>query len=51
MAALKTKMDDLHLLLIPRVTSHHVTEQTVENKDKYDNIKKTTTYFTELMCS
>jgi|BioPla2DNA2_1021312.scaffolds.fasta_scaffold37511_5 hypothetical protein len=48
LAALKAKMDDLHLLLIPRVTSHHVTEQTVENKDKYDNIKKTTTYFTEL---
>jgi hypothetical protein len=48
LAALKAKMDDLHLLLIPRVTSHHVTEQTVENKDKYNNIKKTTTYFTEL---
>ena len=50
LGALKLKMDELQLLLIPRVTGHKVTESTVEQFEKDTNnvTKRTTTYFTEL---
>jgi hypothetical protein len=41
-------MDELGLLLMVKVIGHNVQAETVENKDKYDKLKKTTTYFTEL---
>lgn len=47
-AAVREKMDELGLLLIPRIIDKNVLTETVENKDKYGNIKKRTTYFTEL---
>ena len=55
LAALKSKMDELGLLLIPRVTGHKVSESTVqyysqdaEKRETEHVIKRTTTYFTEL---
>lgn len=48
LAAVRQKLDELGLYLETRVKSHNVREETVESKDKYDNQKKTTTYFTEL---
>jgi hypothetical protein len=48
LSAVRQKLDELGLLLIVKVVGHNVTTETVENKDKYDNNKKTTTYFTEL---
>lgn len=48
LSAVRQKLDELSLILIPRITSTNVLTETVENKDKYDNLKKTTTYFTEL---
>ena len=50
LASTKAKMDELGLILIPRVTSHKVSESTVEQKNKEtgDVFKRTTTYFTEL---
>jgi len=50
LAALKAKMDELQLLLIPRVTGHKVLESVVEQHEKDTNnvTKRTTTYFTEL---
>ncbi|KIL33434.1 ERF family protein [Bacillus subtilis] len=47
-AAIREKMDELGLLLIPRIIDKNVLTETVENKDQYGNIKKRTTYFTEL---
>lgn len=47
-AALKAKMDEMGLLLVPRVVKTNVRESTVEFKDKYDKPKRQTTYFTEL---
>ncbi len=48
LAAVRQQLDDLGLYLETRVKSHNVREETTENKDKYGNLKKTTTYFTEL---
>jgi hypothetical protein len=55
LASLKAKMDELGLLLIPRVVSHKVSESTVNyyslGPDKVETehiTKRTTTYFTEL---
>lgn len=51
LGSLRTKMNELGLLLIPRVTGHFVRESMVEQFGKDDNIhpfKRTTTYFTEL---
>lgn len=50
LGALKLKMDELQLLIIPRVTGHKVSESTVETLDKETNhiTKRITTYFTEL---
>ena len=48
LAALKNKMDELGLLLIPSVVGKNIRESTVEFKDKYDKPKRQTTYFTEL---
>ena len=48
---LKAKMDELQLLLIPKITGHNVITETVEYVDGYqgkERPKKTTTYFTEL---
>ncbi len=46
--ALRGELDKQGLLLVPKVLDTNVTTETVENTDKYGNIKKTTTYFTEL---
>jgi hypothetical protein len=48
LSAVRAKMDELGLLLTVKVTGHNILSETVENKDKYDKVKKTTTYFTEL---
>ncbi len=48
LSAVRAKMDELGLLLTVKVIGHNVQSETVENKDKYDKLKKTTTYFTEL---
>ncbi len=48
LAAVRQKLDELGIYLETRVISHNVREETVESKDKYENQKKTTTYFTEL---
>ena len=55
LAALKSKMDELGLLLIPRVTGHKVLESAIqyysldaEKKETEHVTKRTTTYFTEL---
>ncbi|APA05085.1 ERF family protein [Bacillus velezensis] len=48
-AAVREKMDELGLLLVPRIIDKNVRAETVEFKDKSGNVnKKTTTYFTEL---
>jgi len=45
----KKKMDELKILLVPRVTGHKVLESPIEQRDKDGNVfKRTTTYFTEL---
>ena len=47
--AVRAKMDEVGLLLIPSVTSHKVSESIIEYKDsKGDVNKRTTTYFTEI---
>lgn len=48
LAAVRKKLDELGLLLIPRIISPNVLTETVESTDKFGNPKKTTTYFTEL---
>jgi hypothetical protein len=50
LASLKSKMDELGLLLVPKVIGHKVSESTVEQHDKDTGVvtKRTTTYFTEL---
>jgi hypothetical protein len=48
LSAVRAKMDELGLFLSVKVIGHNVQSETVENKDKYDKVKKTTTYFTEL---
>lgn len=49
LTALREKMDEMALLLLPRVMDTTVSTEMVEGKDKDGNvIKKTTTYFTEL---
>ncbi|MED2978240.1 ERF family protein [Bacillus swezeyi] len=48
-AAIREKMDELGLLLVPNIIDKNVRTETVEFKDKNGNVnKKTTTYFTEL---
>jgi hypothetical protein len=49
LSSIRAKMDELELLLIPRVVSKEVSSHTIDYKDKEGNVtKKTTTYFTEL---
>lgn len=48
LAACRAKMDELGLLLIPRVVSSNVLTETVDGTDVKGQPKKTTTYFTEL---
>lgn len=48
LAALKAKMDELGLLLIPNVTSSKVTADIYEKADAKGNVKRTVDYFTEL---
>ncbi len=48
LAHVRKKLDELGLLLVVKVIGHNVLTETVENQDKYNNLKKTTTYFTEL---
>lgn len=49
LAAVKEKMDDLGLLLVPSVTGHELSESPIEFKDNNGNVtKRTTTYFTQL---
>ena len=48
LAAVRMKLDELGLLLIPQVISSKVSQETVEWTDNKGNPKKTTTYFTEL---
>lgn len=47
LGTLKSKMDELNLLLIPKVIGHTLHESIVEYMDK-EKPKRTTTYFTEL---
>jgi hypothetical protein len=49
LASVREKLDELGLLLIPRITGKKVSESPIEYKDKDGNVtKRTTTYFTEL---
>lgn len=49
LGSIKSKMDELGLLLIPGITNHVLHESPIEYKDKEGHItKRTTTYFTEL---
>lgn len=48
LASVRKKLDELELLLVPKINSTNILTETVESKDKYGNPKKTTTYFTEL---
>jgi hypothetical protein len=50
LASVREKMDELGLLLIPRITGKEITESQIEFKDDNGNVtKRTTTYFTELI--
>jgi hypothetical protein len=46
--AVREKMDELNLLLMVEVVNKNLIIDTVENVDKYNNTKRTSTYFTEL---
>jgi hypothetical protein len=47
--AVRSKMDEVGLLLVPRVTGHVVSESVIEFKSNTGDVnKRTTTYFTEL---
>jgi hypothetical protein len=48
LASVRKKLDELNLLLIPKILSTNILSETVDSTDKYNNPKKTTTYFTEL---
>ena len=48
LGALRARMDELGVLLVTKILDTKVTETVVTGKDKFDNEKKTTTYFTEL---
>lgn len=48
LASVRKKLDELNLLLTVKVIGHSVLSETVESTDKFNNPKKTTTYFTEL---
>ena len=48
LGSLKNKLNELNILLVPEVIDSNVMFQEVENTDKYNAIKKTRTYFTEL---
>lgn len=47
-ASIRQKMDELNILVVPKVTGKNLLSDMVEKKDKYENTKHTTTYFTEL---
>lgn len=50
LASVRAKMDELGLLLIPRITGKEISESQIEFKDASGNVtKRTTTYFTELI--
>lgn len=47
--AVREKMDELGVLLLPKITGHNLNESAIEYRDKDGHItKRTTTYFTEL---
>ena len=48
LSKVRDEMDKQGLLLIPKITGTKVAGDMVEKKDKYGNIKHTTTYFTEI---
>jgi len=49
LSALKSKMDELGLLLVPKITSSSVDTDTIDQPpDKYGKLKRTSTYFTQL---
>ncbi len=48
LGAIRDELDKQELLLIPKIVDKRILTETVENKDKYGNQKKRTTYFTEL---
>jgi hypothetical protein len=50
LASVRNKMDELGLLLIPRIVGKNLIESPIEFKDTNGNVtKRTTTYFTELI--
>jgi hypothetical protein len=50
LASVRSKMDELGLLLIPRIIGKEISESQIEFKDTNGNVtKRTTTYFTELI--
>lgn len=48
LGALRDKLDEQGLVLFPKVLDAKTSIHTVENKDKYGNLKASSTYFTEL---
>lgn len=48
LGAIRAKMDEMNLLLIPEILASRVNSVIEEGKDKFGNDKKRVTYFTEL---
>jgi len=48
LAAVRDKLDEVGLVLFPKIISREVTQTVASNKDKYGNTKNSITYFTEL---
>lgn len=48
LAAVREKLDEMGLVLFPKVISREVTQTVATNQDKYGNTKNSITYFTEL---
>ena len=48
LAAVRDKLDEMGLVLFPKIISREVTQTVASNKDKYGNTKNSITYFTEL---
>lgn len=47
--AVREKMDELGVLLVPKITGHNLNESAIEYRDKEGHVtKRTTTYFTEV---
>lgn len=51
LASVRSKINEMGLILVPRILGKNLIPDTVENTDSAGKIKRTTTYFTELEMS